>query len=41
MKIAFTGAGGGHFYPLIAVAEAVRTQVFLQKIQAPDFYFFF
>ena len=40
MKIAFTGAGGGHFYPLIAVAEAVRTQVFLQKIQTPDFYFF-
>jgi UDP-N-acetylglucosamine--N-acetylmuramyl-(pentapeptide) pyrophosphoryl-undecaprenol N-acetylglucosamine transferase len=23
MKIVFTGAGGGHFYPLIAVAEAV------------------
>jgi UDP-N-acetylglucosamine--N-acetylmuramyl-(pentapeptide) pyrophosphoryl-undecaprenol N-acetylglucosamine transferase len=40
MKIAFTGAGGGHFYPLIAVAEAVRTQVFMQKINTPDFYFF-
>ena len=40
MKIAFTGAGGGHFYPLIAVAEAVRTQVFLQKINTPEFYFF-
>jgi UDP-N-acetylglucosamine--N-acetylmuramyl-(pentapeptide) pyrophosphoryl-undecaprenol N-acetylglucosamine transferase len=40
MKIAFTGAGGGHFYPLIAVAEAIRTQVFIQKINTPDFYFF-
>lgn len=40
MKIAFTGAGGGHFYPLIAVAEAIRTQVFYQKINPPEFYFF-
>ncbi len=40
MKIAFTGAGGGHFYPLIAVVEAVRTQVFMQKLNTPEFYFF-
>lgn len=40
MKIVITGAGGGHFYPLIAVAERVRKEVFSQKIQQPDFYFF-
>ncbi len=40
MKIAFTGAGGGHFYPLIAVAERIRKEVFTQKIVQPDLYFF-
>ena len=40
MKIVITGAGGGHFYPLIAVAERVRKEAFVQKIQQPEFYFF-
>ncbi len=39
MKIVFTGAGGGHFYPLIAVAERVRKEVFAQKLVNPDLYF--
>lgn len=40
MKVVITGAGGGHFYPLIAVAERVRKEAFVQKISQPDFYFF-
>lgn len=40
MKIVFTGAGGGHFYPLMAVAERIRKETFVQKIPQPDFYFF-
>lgn len=40
MKIVITGAGGGHFYPLVAVAERVRKETFVQKIQQPDMYFF-
>ena len=40
MKIVITGAGGGHFYPLIAVAERVRKEAFVQKIPQPEFYFF-
>ncbi|MBP6888160.1 MAG: UDP-N-acetylglucosamine--N-acetylmuramyl-(pentapeptide) pyrophosphoryl-undecaprenol N-acetylglucosamine transferase [Candidatus Pacebacteria bacterium] len=40
MKIVLTGAGGGHFYPLIAVALRVRKEAFIQKILQPDFYFF-
>ena len=40
MKIIFTGAGGGHFYPLIAVAERVRKEAFIQKILQPELYFF-
>ncbi len=40
MKVVITGAGGGHFYPLIAVAERVRKEAFVQKIQQPEFYFF-
>ena len=39
MKIILTGAGGGHFYPLIAVAERVRKEVFVQKLLSPDVYF--
>lgn len=39
MKIVFTGAGGGHFYPLIAVAERIRKEVFIQKLTNPDLYF--
>ena len=40
MKIVITGAGGGHFYPLMAVAERVRKEVFIQKLINPDMYFF-
>jgi UDP-N-acetylglucosamine--N-acetylmuramyl-(pentapeptide) pyrophosphoryl-undecaprenol N-acetylglucosamine transferase len=40
MKIVITGAGGGHFYPLIAVTERVRKQAFIQKILQPEVYFF-
>jgi UDP-N-acetylglucosamine--N-acetylmuramyl-(pentapeptide) pyrophosphoryl-undecaprenol N-acetylglucosamine transferase len=40
MKIVLTGAGGGHFYPLIAVAEKIRREHFIQKLIQPDIYFF-
>jgi UDP-N-acetylglucosamine--N-acetylmuramyl-(pentapeptide) pyrophosphoryl-undecaprenol N-acetylglucosamine transferase len=40
MKIVITGAGGGHFYPLLAVAERMRKEAFVQKIVQPDVYFF-
>ena len=40
MKIVITGAGGGHFYPLLAVVERMRKEVFVQKIVQPDVYFF-
>jgi UDP-N-acetylglucosamine--N-acetylmuramyl-(pentapeptide) pyrophosphoryl-undecaprenol N-acetylglucosamine transferase len=40
MKIVITGAGGGHFYPLIAVVERIRKEAFVQKIIQPDVYFF-
>lgn len=39
MKIVITGAGGGHFYPLLAVVEQLRKEVFVQKIIQPDVYF--
>ncbi len=39
MKIVLTGAGGGHFYPLIAVAERIRKESFIQKIVTPELYF--
>jgi UDP-N-acetylglucosamine--N-acetylmuramyl-(pentapeptide) pyrophosphoryl-undecaprenol N-acetylglucosamine transferase len=40
MKILFTGgATGGHFYPIIAVAEAIREEAKEKKIIAPHFYF--
>ncbi len=32
MKIVFTGGGGGHFYPMIAVAEAVNSLAQKNKI---------
>lgn len=40
MKIVITGAGGGHFYPLIAVVERMRKEAFVQKVIQPDVYFF-
>ncbi|MEK7531784.1 MAG: UDP-N-acetylglucosamine--N-acetylmuramyl-(pentapeptide) pyrophosphoryl-undecaprenol N-acetylglucosamine transferase [Patescibacteria group bacterium] len=40
MKILFTGgATGGHFYPLIAIAKALREIVRKEKILDPEFYF--
>ncbi len=40
MKILFTGGGsGGHFYPIIAVAQAINQKVEESKILQPKFYF--
>ncbi len=40
MKILFTGGGsGGHFYPIIAVAEAVREIAKEKKILEPELYY--
>lgn len=40
MKILFTGAGsGGHFYPLIAVAEALNDLVRERKLLEPTLYY--
>ncbi len=40
MKILFTGgASGGHFYPIIAIAEAVHERSKERKILAPNLYF--
>ena len=40
MKILFTGGGtGGHFYPVIAVAQEVKRICTEQKIVAPELYF--
>lgn len=39
MKVVFTGAGGGHFYPLIAIAEALTDLVAEQRLVAPKLYY--
>lgn len=39
MKFVFTGAGGGHFYPLIAVAESVRADIYIQRLPDPELIF--
>jgi UDP-N-acetylglucosamine--N-acetylmuramyl-(pentapeptide) pyrophosphoryl-undecaprenol N-acetylglucosamine transferase len=40
MKILFTGGGsGGHFYPIIAVAEAMRDIVREKKLIEPELYY--
>ena len=40
MKIVFTGGGtGGHFYPIIAVAEAVNKIIAEERLLAPNLYY--
>lgn len=39
MKIVITGAGGGHFYPLLAVIERLRKVSFVQNIEQPEVIF--
>ncbi|MDQ5955200.1 MAG: UDP-N-acetylglucosamine--N-acetylmuramyl-(pentapeptide) pyrophosphoryl-undecaprenol [Patescibacteria group bacterium] len=40
MKIVFTGGGtGGHFYPIVAVAEAVHEVVRDKKLVEPELYY--
>lgn len=40
MKILLTGgSSGGHFYPLIAVAQAIREQAVIDKLIPPVFYY--
>jgi UDP-N-acetylglucosamine--N-acetylmuramyl-(pentapeptide) pyrophosphoryl-undecaprenol N-acetylglucosamine transferase len=41
MKIIFTGGGtGGHFYPIIAIAESIQKIAKEKKIISPKMYFF-
>ncbi len=40
MKIVFTGAGGGHFYPLIAVAEKIKQEAEAQGMVNSEMFFF-
>ena len=40
MKIVFTGGGsGGHFYPLMAIAEAIKNQIEEQNIVDAKLYY--
>ncbi|MDI9354754.1 MAG: glycosyltransferase [Cyanobium sp. MAG06] len=41
MRIVFTGGGtGGHFYPLMAVAEEIRAVCIEKKLLSPQLYYF-
>lgn len=41
MKIIFTGGGtGGHFYPIIAIAESIQKIAKEKKLLTPEMYFF-
>jgi UDP-N-acetylglucosamine--N-acetylmuramyl-(pentapeptide) pyrophosphoryl-undecaprenol N-acetylglucosamine transferase len=41
MKIVFTGGGtGGHFYPLMAVAEQILKETYAQKLVQPKLYYY-
>ncbi len=41
MKIVFTGGGsGGHFYPIIAIAESIKKISKEKKFLSPEMYFF-
>jgi UDP-N-acetylglucosamine--N-acetylmuramyl-(pentapeptide) pyrophosphoryl-undecaprenol N-acetylglucosamine transferase len=41
MKIVFTGGGsGGHFYPIIAIAESIQKIAKEKKLLSPQMYFF-
>lgn len=39
MKVVFTGAAGGHFYPLIAIAEALEEIVLERKLVSPQMFY--
>lgn len=39
MKVVFTGAAGGHFYPLIAIAEALSDLVAERRLVSPKMYY--
>lgn len=39
MKVVFTGAAGGHFYPLIAIAEALSDLVAERRLVSPKLYY--
>ncbi len=40
MKVVFTGAAGGHFYPLIAIAEALDEIVRERRLVSPQLFYF-